>query len=48
MEKELVEDIENDVYGWINFMPDDDSEEVKQHETEIRQKLAILKKYVKQ
>lgn len=43
VEKELIEDIENDLYGWINFMTDDDPEEIKQHETEIRQKLAILK-----
>ena len=47
IEKELIEDIENDIYGWINFMTDDDQEEVKQHETEIRQKLAILKEYVR-
>ena len=43
VEKELIGDIENDLYGWINFMTDDDPEEIKQHETEIRQKLAILK-----
>lgn len=43
VEKEFIEDIENDLYGWINFMTDDDPEEIKQHETEIRQKLAILK-----
>lgn len=45
IEKEIIEDIENDIYGWINFMINDDPEEIKQHETEIRQKLAILKKY---
>lgn len=47
VEKELIDDIENDLYGWINFITDSDPEEVKQHETEIRQKLAILKKYVR-
>lgn len=47
IEKELIEDIESDIYGWINFMTDDDQEEVKQHETEIRQKLAILKEYAR-
>lgn len=43
IEKEIIEDIESDLYGWINFMADDDPEEVKQYETNIRQKLAILK-----
>lgn len=47
IEKELIENIESDMYGWINFMTDDDPEEIKQHETEIRQKLTILKKYVR-
>lgn len=47
VEKELIDDIENDLYGWINFITDNDPEEVKQHETEIRQKLVILKKYVR-
>lgn len=47
IEKELISDIESDMYGWINFTTDDDPEEVKQHETGIRQKLAILKKYVR-
>lgn len=47
IEKELISDIESDMYGWINFTIDDNPEEVKQHETEIRQKLAILKKYVR-
>lgn len=46
LEKEIINDIENDLYGWIDFMTDDDPEEIKQHETEIRQKLTILKKYV--
>lgn len=47
IEKELISDIESDMYGWINFTIDDNPEEVKQHETEIRQKMAILKKYVR-
>lgn len=48
IEKEIIEDIESDLYGWINFMADDDPEEAKQHETNIRKKLAILKRYVNQ
>lgn len=48
IEKEIIEDIESDLYGWINFMEDDDLEEIKQHETNIRQKLALLKRYANQ
>lgn len=48
LEKELIKDIENDLYGWANFITDDDVEEIKQHETEIRQRIAILKKYMRQ
>ena len=44
LEKELIKDIESDLYGWVNFTTDNDVEEIKQHETEIRQKLAILNK----
>lgn len=47
LEKEIIEDIENDLCGWINFMTNDDPKEIKQHETEIRQKLTILKKYIR-
>ena len=48
LEKELIKDIENDLYGWANFITDDDVEEIKQHETEIRQRIATLKKYMRQ
>lgn len=48
IEKEIIEDVESDLYGWINFIADDDPEEAKQHETNIRQKLALLKRYVNQ
>ncbi len=47
LEKELIKDIEGDLCGWANFTTDNDVEEIKQHETEIRQKIVILKKYVR-
>jgi len=47
LEKELIEDIESDLYGWENFDTNDDLEELKQHRIEILQKIAILKKYMK-
>lgn len=47
LEKELIKDIESDLCGWANFTTDNDVEEIKQHETEIRQKIVILKKYVR-
>ncbi len=47
LEKDLIEDIESDLYGWQNFYTDDDPEELNQHRTEILQKIAILKKYMK-
>lgn len=47
LEKELIKDIESDLCGWANFTTDNDVEEIKQHETEIRQKLVILKSYIK-
>lgn len=46
LEKELIKDIESDLCGWANFTTDD-VEEIKQHETEIRQKIVILKKYMR-
>lgn len=42
--KELITDIESDLYGWAEFTCDDDPEEIKIHRDEIRQKLAELKK----
>ena len=47
LEKELIKDIESDLCGWANFTTDNDVEEIKQHETEIRQKIVILKKYMR-
>jgi len=47
LEKEIIKDIESDLYGWQNFYTDDDSEELKRHRDEILQKIDILKKYVK-
>lgn len=47
LEKELIQDIESDLYGWQFFITDDDPEEIAQHRNEILQKIAILKKYVR-
>ena len=48
VEKELINDIENNINGWSQeFVTSDDEEEIKLHRDEIRQKLAILKQYVK-
>lgn len=47
LEKELIEDIESDLCGWANFITDDDLEEIKAHRDEIRQKIAILKQYMR-
>lgn len=47
VEKELIEDIEKDLIGWSNFITDNDSDEITIHRDEIRQKLAILKEYVR-
>lgn len=47
LEKELIKDIESDLCEWANFTTDNDVEEIKQHETEIRQKIVILKKYMR-
>ena len=46
LEKELIEDIEKDLVGWSEFITDEDKEEVMQHRNEIRQKIAMLKKFV--
>lgn len=47
LEKELINDIESDLYGWQFFITDDDLEEIEQHRNNILQKIAILKKYVR-
>lgn len=46
IEKELVEDIENNLYGWIYFMTDDNPEEIKQYEIKLMKNLSTLKKYI--
>ena len=46
LEKELIEDIEKDFVGWSEFITDEYKEEVMQHRNEIRQKIAMLKKFV--
>ena len=46
LEKELISDIESDLEGWVEFMTDDDYEEKLQHNNEIRQRIAKLKKYI--
>lgn len=47
LEKELIQDIESDLYGWEYFDTNDDPEEIKIHRDEILQKIAILKKFVR-
>ena len=45
LEKELIEDLENDLDSWSReFSIDGDHEEILQHRNEIRQKIAMLKK----
>ena len=46
LEKELIEDIEKDLVGWSEFITSDDREEVVLHRDEIRQKIAMLKKFI--
>ena len=41
--KELIKDIENDLNGWANFIPDDEWEEIVEHDNEIRNGLHLLK-----
>lgn len=47
LEKELIEDIEKDLDKWANFITDDDQNEITIHRDEIRQKIAILKGYMR-
>ena len=46
LEKELISDIESDLEGWAEFTIDEDYEEKLQHNNEIRQRIAKLKKYL--
>lgn len=47
LEKELINDIENDLNRWSWFIADDDQNEITIHRDEILQKIAILKKYMR-
>ncbi len=44
IEKELIEDIESDLYGWGNFVLTDG--EAKMHRETILQKIAILRRLI--
>ena len=43
IEKELIDDIENYLTGWSEFLPNDDVEEIQLHLDRIRTKLWMLK-----
>lgn len=43
LEKELVDDIENDLDGWANFTTDDMDDEISEYKAEIIRKLEVLK-----
>ena len=43
IEKELIDDIENDLTGWSEFLPNDEIEEISLHRDRIRTKLWMLK-----
>lgn len=47
LEKEVIDDIESDLYGWQFFITNDDPEEIAIHRNEILQKIVTLKKYVR-
>lgn len=47
LEKELIDDLENELNTWSEFITGDDKEEIIQHRNEIRQKIALLKSYIK-
>lgn len=47
LEKELISDIENDLYGWAEFCFDKDDETIKFRREQLLQKIACLKKYIK-
>lgn len=42
IEKELIDDIENDLTGWAEFLPSKDEEEIKLHRDRIRTKLWMI------
>ena len=47
--KELINDIEKDITGWsVEFVISDDYEEIKLHRETIRQRIAKLKKLLKE
>lgn len=46
LEKELIEDIEKDLYGWSMFTEDSDAEEISFHRNTILQEIAKLKKII--
>ena len=47
--KELINDIEKDITGWsVEFITSDDQEEIKLHRDAIRQRIAKLKKLLKE
>ena len=48
LEKELIEDIEKDLNGWSEFLTTDDKEEMTQHRNDIRQRIAKLRKHIKE
>ena len=41
--KELINDIESDLNGWMNFTTDEDWEEIAEHRDRIREELCRLK-----
>ena len=43
LEKELISDLESDLYGWSEFITNDAQSEIAIHRDEILQKIAILK-----
>lgn len=46
LEEELIGDIESDMIGWSEFIPDDDREEIIIHRDSIWQRIAKLRKFV--
>lgn len=47
LEKELIDDIEKDLTGWsVEFVVNDDPEEIKLHREDIREKLIKLRNII--
>lgn len=46
LEKELIQDIEKDLYGWSMFTENTDTEEISFHRNMILQEMAKLKKII--